>query len=79
MKEWILLNTTSSRMITRVKSIYMYIYHQGIVTTHELAEEFGITSRTIQRDLHILVFNGLIYSPKKGKWKKTTKKVKITS
>lgn len=73
------MNTATSRMITRIKSIYMFIREKGTVTTQELVEEFGITTRTIQRDLHTLSFNGLIQSPAKGKWMTTKKKVKMTS
>ncbi len=73
------MNTATSRMMTRVKSIYMFIHEKGTVTTQELVEEFGITPRTIQRDLHILVFNGLVQSPSKGKWMTTKKRVKLSS
>lgn len=73
------MSNEKSRMMNRVKSIYMYIHHQQNVSTNELAEEFGITARTIQRDLNILSFNGLIYSPKRGKWATTNKKVRLSS
>lgn len=57
----------------------MFIMHNGIVTTQELVDEFGITPRTIQRDLNVLAYNGLVSSPSRGKWSATTKKVKLTS
>ncbi|WP_439649454.1 DeoR family transcriptional regulator [Lentibacillus daqui] len=65
-------------MLTRVKSVYLYIRKNGTVTTQELADEFGTTDRTIQRDLRVLVYNGLVNSPIRGKWKITNKKVKIS-
>lgn len=72
------LNQPTSRMLTRVKAVYLYIRENGTVTTTELAEEFGTTDRTMQRDLHVLVYNGLVNSPIRGKWKITNKKVKIS-
>jgi len=65
-------------MLTRVKSVYLYILEKGTVTTQELVDEFGITSRTVQRDLNILRYNGLVKSPKRGIWTTTNKKVKIS-
>lgn len=50
-----------------------------MVTTSELADEFGITSRTVQRDLNVLEYNDLITSPHRGKWTTTNKKVKMSS
>ncbi|MGQ0516804.1 hypothetical protein ACT453_40305, partial [Bacillus sp. D-CC] len=38
----------------------------------------GITPRTIQRDLNVLQFNELVYSPCRGKWTTTGKKVVTT-
>ncbi|WP_442785800.1 DeoR family transcriptional regulator [Lentibacillus sp. Marseille-P4043] len=72
------LNQPTSRMLTRVKAVYLYIRENGTVTTTELADEFGTTDRTIQRDLHVLVYNGLVNSPTRGRWKITNKKVKIS-
>ncbi|MEW9677705.1 DeoR family transcriptional regulator [Lentibacillus sp. L22] len=72
------MNQPTSRMLTRVKSVYLYIRKNGTVTTQELADEFGTTDRTIQRDLRVLVYNGLVNSPIRGKWKITNKKVKIS-
>lgn len=66
-------------MLTRVKSIYFYISEHGIVTTKELVDEFGITQRTVQRDLNVLVYNDLVQSPRRGKWMITNKKIKKTS
>lgn len=71
------LNPSTNRMLTRIKSIYLYILENGTVTTRELAEEFGSTPRTIQRDLNVLEYNELISSPKRGKWTTTEKKVKL--
>jgi len=66
-------------MLTRVKSIYFYISEHGTVSTKELVDEFGITQRTIQRDLNVLVYNDLVESPSRGKWMITEKKIKKTS
>jgi len=66
-------------MLTRIKSIYLFIKDKGMVTTSELADEFGITSRTVQRDLNVLEYNDLITSPHRGKWTTTNKKVKMSS
>lgn len=71
------MNTAISQRITRIKSIYIFIYKRGIVTTQEIIQEFGVTQKTINRDLDVLVFNDLIYKLAKGKWTTTDKKVKI--
>ncbi|CAM3765836.1 DeoR family transcriptional regulator [Mesobacillus zeae] len=73
------MKPSTNRMINRIKSIYMFICKNGTVTTHELVEEFGITPRTIQRDLNVLAYNELVKSPSRGKWTTTQKKVKLTS
>lgn len=57
----------------------MFIVRNGTVTTQELVDEFGITPRTIQRDLNVLAYNELVVSPSRGKWTTTQKKVKLTS
>lgn len=62
------MNTSTDRMLTRIKSIYLYIKKRGTVTTNELVEEFGITQRTVQRDLNVLEYNNLVKSPSRGKW-----------
>lgn len=72
------MKNSTERMLTRIKSVYLYILEKGTVTTQELVDEFGITSRTVQRDLNILRYNGLVESPKRGKWTTTNKKVKIS-
>lgn len=77
-REWFLKPSTN-RMLTRIKSVYMFIQEKGLVTTQELVDEFGITPRTIQRDLNVLAYNDLVHSPSRGKWETTRKKVKITS
>ncbi|SFP53616.1 DeoR family transcriptional regulator [Salibacterium halotolerans] len=72
------MRPSTDRMITRVKSIYLYIKEKGTVTTSELVDEFGITQRTIQRDLNVLEYNRLVHSPSRGKWTLTKKKVKVS-
>lgn len=72
------MNQTTSRMLTRVKAVYLYIRENGTVSTRELADEFGITDRTIQRDLSVLEYNNLVKSPIRGQWKITSKHVKIS-
>ncbi|MFB5663808.1 DeoR family transcriptional regulator [Alteribacillus sp. HJP-4] len=72
------MNTSTDRMITRIKSIYLYIKQKGTVTTTELVDEFGITQRTVQRDLNVLEYNHLVHSPTRGKWSITSKKVKAS-
>jgi DeoR/GlpR family transcriptional regulator of sugar metabolism len=57
----------------------MYISERGTVTTEQLVDEFGITQRTIQRDLNVLAYNDLVESPSRGKWTTTDRKVKLTS
>jgi DeoR/GlpR family transcriptional regulator of sugar metabolism len=73
------LKPSTSRMLNRIKSVYMYISERGTVTTDQLVDEFGITQRTIQRDLNVLVYNDLVESPSRGRWTTTEKKVKLTS
>ncbi|PLS14924.1 alkaline phosphatase [Bacillus sp. M6-12] len=73
------MKPSTNRMLTRIKSVYMFISNNGPVTTQELVEEFGITSRTIQRDLNVLAYNDLVKSPGRGLWTTTNKKVKISS
>ncbi|ENH95804.1 DeoR family transcriptional regulator [Gracilibacillus halophilus YIM-C55.5] len=72
------MSQSTTRMLTRVKAVYLFIRENGTVTTSEIAEEFGITDRTVQRDLHLLAYNGLVDSPSRGRWKITNKKVKIS-
>ncbi|QKY69744.1 DeoR family transcriptional regulator [Lentibacillus sp. CBA3610] len=72
------MNHATSRMLTRVKAVYLYIREKGTVSTQEIADEFGTTDRTIQRDLSILTHNGLVKSPIRGKWKTTNKPVNIS-
>lgn len=72
------MKTSTDRMLTRIKSIYLYIKQRGTVTTSELVEEFGITQRTIQRDLNVLEYNKLVSSPSRGKWTVTKKKTKVS-
>ncbi|MDG5787736.1 DeoR family transcriptional regulator [Evansella sp. AB-P1] len=72
------MKPSTDRMLTRIKSIYLYIYKRGNVSTKELVEEFGTTQRTIQRDLNVLEFNNLVSSPERGKWTTTSRKIKIS-
>ncbi|WP_179298861.1 DeoR family transcriptional regulator [Evansella halocellulosilytica] len=72
------MKPSTDRMLTRIKSIYLYIKRKGNVSTKELVEEFGTTQRTIQRDLNVLEFNKLVYSPERGKWTVTARKTKIS-
>lgn len=59
----------NERMVTRIKSIYYYLKKKGNdVHSTELAEEFGYTARTIQRDLKTLEYNNLVKNKGKGKW-----------
>ncbi|QGQ47576.1 DeoR family transcriptional regulator [Metabacillus sediminilitoris] len=73
------MKPSTNRMLTRIKSVYMFINERGTVTTQQLVDEFGITPRTIQRDLNVLAYNDLVHSPTRGKWATTKKKVKLTS
>jgi DeoR/GlpR family transcriptional regulator of sugar metabolism len=73
------LKPSTSRMLNRIKSVYMYINERGTVSTDQLVDEFGMTQRTVQRDLNVLVYNDLIESPSRGRWTTTEKKVKLTS
>ncbi|EZH68116.1 MULTISPECIES: DeoR family transcriptional regulator [Geomicrobium] len=71
------MRTSTDRMLIRIKSIYLYIRKEGTVTTQQLVDEFGITQRTIQRDLNVLEYNNLVHSPSRGKWT-TKQKVKAS-
>ncbi len=73
------MKPSTNRMLNRIKSVYMFICEKGTVSTQELVDEFGITPRTIQRDLNVLAYNDLVRSPSRGKWTTTRKKVKMTS
>jgi DeoR/GlpR family transcriptional regulator of sugar metabolism len=73
------MKPTTDRMLNRIKDVYMYIRVHGIVTTQDLVDEFGITPRTVQRDLNVLAFNDLVSSPSRGSWTTTSKRVRMTS
>ncbi|ADH98755.1 DeoR family transcriptional regulator [Salisediminibacterium selenitireducens] len=73
------MNNSTDRMLTRIKSIYLFIEKHDVVTTKELVEEFGTTERTIQRDLNILHYNDLVESKERGIWTTTDRKVKLSS
>ncbi|MBS4175966.1 DeoR family transcriptional regulator [Lederbergia citrea] len=72
------MKPSTNRMLTRIKDIYLFIKDNGTVTTRELADAFGSTPRTIQRDLNVLEYNDLISSPRRGRWTTTEKRVKIS-
>ncbi|RCW62676.1 helix-turn-helix domain-containing protein [Saliterribacillus persicus] len=72
------MSQSTTRMLTRAKAVYLFIKENDGATTREIAEEFGITDRTVQRDLHLLAYNGLVNSPNRGEWKITEKKVRIS-
>ncbi|WP_425438865.1 HTH domain-containing protein [Pelagirhabdus alkalitolerans] len=63
-------------MLTRIKAVYLFIDQNGPVTTSEIADEFDITDRTVQRDLNVLQYNDLVKSTSRGYWDVTEKKVK---
>jgi DeoR/GlpR family transcriptional regulator of sugar metabolism len=69
-----MIKNSTTRMLTRIKSIYMFIQERGLVSTNEIVDEFGSTSRTIQRDLSILAEHELVISPSRGKWRVSDKK-----
>ncbi|WP_018921782.1 DeoR family transcriptional regulator [Salsuginibacillus kocurii] len=69
---------STDRMLTRIKSMYLYIKEKGSVTTEELVDEFGTTQRTVQRDLNVLEHNKLVHSPCRGKWETTKRKIKVS-
>lgn len=73
------MKPSTNRMLTRIKSVYLFINENGTVTTQDLVEEFGITPRTIQRDLNVLAYNDLVTSPTRGQWQTTNKKIRLTS
>ncbi|WEG13854.1 DeoR family transcriptional regulator [Pullulanibacillus sp. KACC 23026] len=73
------MNSSTDRMLNRVKDVYLFIKEKGgTVTTQELVEAFDMTPRTIQRDLNILTYNKLVKSPSRGIWTLTDKKVKVS-
>lgn len=73
------MNSSTGRMLNRVKDVYLFIKEKGgPVTTQELVEAFDMTQRTIQRDLNILTYNHLVRSPSRGVWIVTDKKVKVS-
>ncbi|UCZ52338.1 DeoR family transcriptional regulator [Bacillus shivajii] len=72
------MKPSTDRMLTRIKSIYLYIKRKESVSTKELVEEFGTTQRTIQRDLNVLEYNKLVFSPERGTWSVTSKKTKVS-
>ncbi|MGL4522097.1 MAG: DeoR family transcriptional regulator [Bacilli bacterium] len=73
------MKNSTDRMLTRIKSIYLYILENRMVTTQDIVQEFGTTPRTVQRDLNVLALNNLVCSPTRGKWTITEKRIKRTS
>ncbi|MGL4819436.1 MAG: DeoR family transcriptional regulator [Bacilli bacterium] len=73
------MKNSTDRMLTRIKSIYLFILENGTVSTQDIVQEFGTAPRTVQRDLNVLSLNDLVCSPTRGKWTITEKKVKRTS
>ncbi|CAM3854448.1 DeoR family transcriptional regulator [Alkalicoccus chagannorensis] len=72
------MKPSTDRMLTRIKSVYLFIKQKGSVSTHELTEEFGTTERTIQRDLHVLEYNDLVTPTGRGVWTTTDKKTIVS-
>ena len=66
----------SERKVNRIKDVYFFIKKHGPIKRSTLLEEFGTTVRTLERDLDVLNHNDLIYSPKRGWWAVTERKVK---
>lgn len=66
----------TARKLNRIKDLYWYIKKHGPVKSSEIEEEYGLSLRTIQRDLDALEYNELIFSPKPGYWQVTNRKVK---
>lgn len=66
----------TARKMTRIKDLYWYIKKHGLVSVSKIEEEFCIGIRTVQRDLDTLEYNDLIFSPKRGYWQVTNRKVK---
>lgn len=66
----------TAHKMNRIKAVYFYVLdHQG-ATSAELANEFDVSVRTIQRDLDVLLYNELVTNDKRGHWVTTSKKVK---
>lgn len=66
----------TARKITRIKDLYWYIHKNGPIRRYKILDEFGMSKRTLERDLRILEYNELIFAPKKGYWQVTNRKVK---
>ena len=73
------MSNSTDRMLRRVKDVYFFILDNGVVTTDRIVEEFGVTARTVQRDLNVLEYNELIKSPTRGQWTTTEIKVELSS
>ncbi|PRO65380.1 DeoR family transcriptional regulator [Alkalicoccus urumqiensis] len=72
------MKPSTDRMLTRIKSMYLYIKQKGTVSTKELKDEFGTTERTVQRDLNVLEYNGLVSSSERGIWSVTQRRTKVS-
>ncbi|MBF4499793.1 MULTISPECIES: DeoR family transcriptional regulator [Savagea] len=73
------MSNSTDRMLRRVKDVYFFILDNGVVTTDRIVEEFGVTARTVQRDLNVLEYNELIKSPTRGQWTTTEIEVELSS
>lgn len=66
----------TERKLNRIKAIYWYIKKNDAAKISDLTDEFGVCCRTIQRDIDVLVYNGLVKHSKRGLWTVTDRKVK---
>lgn len=61
--------TKEQRMMNRIKAVYLLMKRSRTAFgVSELSEEFGISKKTMMRDLKVLEYNNLIRQQKKGKW-----------
>ena len=61
--------TREVRMMNRIKDVYLRMKQsETVVDVTELSEEFGISRKTVIRDLKVLEYNNLIKQEKRGKW-----------
>lgn len=67
---------SAARKINRIKNLYLFIKEHGPVKPSQIEEEFGISKRTVERDLDALRYNELVHNPKRGYWQVTDRKVK---
>ena len=61
--------TKEVRMMNRIKDVYLLMKQSKTVfDVTELSDEFGISRKTVIRDLKVLEYNNLIKQEKRGKW-----------